>query len=421
MTSSGAMPAQNAAGALTSATLKQQLYQSQKVYKRRTWLLVAPLLLFILISFVVPIGSVLIKSVANPEVREGLPTLTAALSHWDGAALPDEATFQALISDLRRARAGGQIATVAKRLSYESPDYRGLIMRTLRAAPDTPGNTRAALIQALPQWGDITVWRSVRRASRPFTSFYVLAVFDHKVDVRTAEITRLPTGQALYIGVLLRTLLMAAVVTLLCLALGYPLAYWLAKQPAGRANLLLIMVLLPFWTSLIVRTASWIVLLQSGGLINGALLHTGLIDKPLVLVFNRVGVYIAMTHILMPFIVLPLFAVMKGISPNYMRAAISLGAHPFTAFWRVYVPQTYAGIAAGGLLVFIMAIGYYITPALLGGPGDQMLSYFVAFFTNTTMNWGMAAALGSQLLIIVILLYIVYIRVTRTQAELAAH
>ncbi|WP_410014940.1 ABC transporter permease [Sodalis sp. C49] len=422
MTSSRAMPARDADdGTLNTATLKQQLSQSQRIYKRRTWLLVAPLLLFILISFVVPIASILIKSVANPEVRDGLPNVTAALSRWDGTALPDEAVFQALVSDLRRARADGQIATVAKRLSYESPAYRGLIMRTLRAAPDAPGMTRAALIQALPQWGDITVWRSVQRASRPFTGYYVLAVFDRKVDIQTGEITRLPEGQALYIGVLLRTLLMAAVVTLICLALGYPLAYWLSKQPAGRANLLLIMVLLPFWTSLIVRTASWIVLLQSGGLINGALLYAGIIDKPLVLVFNRVGVYIAMTHILLPFIVLPLYAVMKGISPNYMRAAISLGAHPFTAFWRVYVPQTYAGIAAGGLLVFIMAIGYYITPALLGGPGDQMLSYFVAFFTNTTMNWGMAAALGSQLLIIVILLYIVYIRVTRTQAELAAH
>jgi len=138
-------------------------------------------------------------------------------------------------------------------------------------------------------------------------------------------------------------------------------------------------------------------------------------------VFNRLGVYISMTHIMLPFIVLPLYAVMKSISPNYVRAAISLGAHPFSAFWRVYVPQTYAGVTAGALLVFMMAIGYYITPALLGGPGDQMVSYFVAFFTNSTMNWGMAAALGTQLLVIVVLLYIVYIRVTRTRAEVAAH
>jgi|SRR5476649_1841636 len=415
------IPADN--GAAGRTTLKQQLHQSQKSEKRRTWLLVAPLLLFISLSFVVPIASVLVKSVANPDLRTGMPAVTAALSHWDGLAIPDEATFEALVSDLRSARASGQIATVAKRFSYEDPAYRALIMHTLRAAPDNASGAdtlRTALTGALPLWNQVDTWRSLRRASSPLTALYLLAVFDRKVDIQTGTVIRLPDDQALYVNVLARTLLMALVVTLCCLALGYPLAYWLAKQPDGRANLLMIMVLLPFWTSLIVRTASWIVLLQSGGLINSALLQIGIIDKPLVLVFNRVGVYIAMTHILLPFIVLPLYAVMKGISPNYMRAAISLGAHPFVAFWRVYVPQTYAGVAAGGLLVFIMAIGYYITPALLGGPGDQMLSYFVAFFTNTTMNWGMAAALGSQLLIIVIMLYIVYIRVTRTQAELAA-
>lgn len=422
MTITHALPTrESGADGAGNALLKQQLSVSQRLYRRRTWLLVTPLLLFILVSFVAPIASILIKSVANPEMREGLPNLSRALSRWDGASLPDESVFVTLTSDLRQARADGQIATVAKRLSYEDPAYRSLIMRTLRVASDGQSVTRAALIQVLPQWGDITVWRSIARASRPFTLYYVLAAFDFKTDVQTGHITHLPQGQALYVDVLLRTLLMAAIVTLLCLALGYPLAYWLSKQPTGRANLLMIMVLLPFWTSLIVRTASWIVLLQSGGLINGALLYSGIIDQPLVLVFNRLGVYIAMTHILLPFIVLPLYAVMKGISPNYVRAAVSLGAHPFIAFWRVYVPQTYAGVAAGGLLVFIMAIGYYITPALLGGPGDQMLSYFVAFFTNTTMNWGMAAALGSQLLIIVILLYVVYIRVTRTQAELAAH
>jgi len=120
-----------------------------------------------------------------------------------------------------------------------------------------------------------------------------------------------------------------------------------------------------------------------------------------------------MTHILLPFLILPLYAVMKGIDSRYERAAISLGAHPFTAFRRVYLPQTYAGVTAGALLVFIMAIGYYITPALLGGPGDQMLSYFVAYYTNTTINWGMATALGSQLLIIVLLLYWVYAKISR--------
>ncbi|EHD21236.1 MULTISPECIES: ABC transporter permease [Brenneria] len=404
------------------AELKQQLRQAQAVYKKRSLLLIAPLFLFIVVSFLFPIASILGKSVANPELRENMPATIAAMQPWSGDVVPDEAVFQAVVSDLRAARGGGKVAAISKRLGYEGAEYRTLITRTLRNLPaEGSADIRAQLIGEQPLWGELSTWQTLERASRPFTSYYLLAVFDHKVDAKTQEIVPQPADQALYVGVLFRTLLMAAVVTLLCVGLGYPLAYWLAKQPSNRANLLLILVLLPFWTSLIVRTASWIVLLQSGGLINRTLINFGIIDQPLVLVFNRIGVYISMTHILLPFFILPLYAVMKGISPNYVRAAISLGAHPFIAFWRVYVPQTYAGVTAGALLVFMMAIGYYITPALLGGPSDQMLSYFVAFFTNTTMNWGMAAALGTQLLVIVTLLYVVYIRVTKTNAEIAAH
>ncbi|ULS51413.1 ABC transporter permease [Pectobacterium carotovorum] len=404
------------------STLKQQLSVAQKAYKKRSLLLIAPLFLFIVVSFLFPITSILGKSVSNPELRDNMPQTIAAMRLWSGNDVPDEAVFRALVGDLRDARSSGKLSTITKRLGYEGAEYRTLITRTLRKLPaEGSSDVRDQLIREQAMWGELATWQTFDRAARPFTSYYLLAVFDHKVDATTQQIVPQPADQALYVDVLLRTLLMAGVVTLLCVGLGYPLAYWLAKQPSNRANLLLILVLLPFWTSLIVRTASWIVLLQSGGLINRSLMHIGIIDEPLVLVFNRIGVYISMTHILLPFFILPLYAVMKGISPNYVRAAISLGAHPFIAFWRVYVPQTYAGVTAGALLVFMMAIGYYITPALLGGPSDQMLSYFVAFFTNTTMNWGMAAALGTQLLIIVTLLYVVYIRVTRTNAEAAAH
>ncbi|MBP2844510.1 ABC transporter permease [Dickeya oryzae] len=402
-------------------SLKQQLRQAQARYQKRSLLLIAPLFLFILVSFLFPILSILAKSVSNPDLRVSMPMTVEAMRNWPGKAVPDESVFRALVSDLRNARSTGQVATITKRLGYEDSQYRTLITRTLRKLPsDEQPGLREQLIAEQPMWGELNTWKTIERASSPFTSYYLLAVFDHRVDPQTDKVVAQPADQALYVDVLMRTLLMAGVVTLLCVALGYPLAYWLAKQPDNRANLLMILVLLPFWTSLIVRTASWIVLLQSGGLINRSLIGMGIIDEPLVLVFNRIGVYISMTHILLPFFVLPLYAVMKGISPNYVRAAISLGAHPFLAFWRVYVPQTYAGVTAGALLVFMMAIGYYITPALLGGPGDQMLSYFVAFFTNTTMNWGMAAALGTQLLVIVVLLYVVYIRVTRTDAEAAA-
>ncbi|MBP2167266.1 putative spermidine/putrescine transport system permease protein [Erwinia toletana] len=402
-------------------TLNQRLRKVDAAKTRRSLWLIAPLLAFVVVCFLFPIGSILIKSVQNPELTSTLPNSVAALQKWDGVSLPDEALFATLGNELVAARERGQIAAVAKRMSYEDSRFRRLIVTTPRKMPKDGAPVKETLIAALPDWGKISTWQALQRASASVTPYYLLSVFDRKVDVDSGKIEKLPADQALYFNVLLRTLWMATVVTLFCVALGYPLAYWLAKQPVGRANLLMIMVLLPFWTSLIVRTASWIVLLQSGGLINSSLQWLGIIDHPLALVFNRVGVYISMTHILLPFIVLPLYAVMKGISPNYVRAAVSLGAHPFSAFWRVYVPQTYAGVTAGALLVFMMAIGYYVTPALLGGPEDQMVSYFVAFFTNTTMNWGMAAALGTQLLIIVILLYIVYIRVTRTSAEAARH
>jgi len=207
-------------------------------------------------------------------------------------------------------------------------------------------------------------------------------------------------------------------VTVFTLLLGYPLAYWISTLSERRANLVMILVLIPFWTSILVRVAAWIVILQGEGLVNKALMGSGLISHPLALLFNRVGVYISMTHILLPFMALPLYSVMKSIPPTYQRAAVSLGSHPFAAFWRVYVPQTYPGVGAGVLLVFILSIGYYITPALLGGPGDQMVSYYVAYFTNVSINWGMACALGALLLAATTVLYFVYGRFTRTQLSL---
>jgi putative spermidine/putrescine transport system permease protein len=173
-------------------------------------------------------------------------------------------------------------------------------------------------------------------------------------------------------------------------------------------------VLLPFWTSVLVRVAAWIVLLQNEGLINKTLIAVGITHEPIQLVFNQVGVYIAMVHIMLPFMILPVYSVMKGIPVVYVKAAISLGSHPFAAFWRIYFPQTLAGLGAGSLLVFIITIGYYITPALLGSPKEQMMSYFVAFYTNVTINWGMAAALGTLLLLVTLILYAVYSRLIGT-------
>jgi putative spermidine/putrescine transport system permease protein len=172
----------------------------------------------------------------------------------------------------------------------------------------------------------------------------------------------------------------------------------------------MILVLLPFWTSLLVRTTAWVVLLLDNGTVNTTLLFLHIIDHPLKLIFTRFSTIVAMTHIQLPFTLLPIYSVMKTISPSHMRAARSLGAGPFYAFWRVYFPQTVPGIAAGCLLTFILSLGYYITPALIGGPADQMVSYYVAFFINNTVNWGQAAALGAILLVLTSVLYVLYNR-----------
>ena len=291
-----------------------------------------------------------------------------------------------------------------------------MLMGTGRKLPDQPPGEGA-------KWGAGGAGRDRRRLGRPPHSGGSCAGPPRPGPTSTSSsrstwsggpgdaIQARPAEQAVYRTILWRTLEIGLLVTVACLILAYPLAYKLASLREGTANLLMILVLLPFWTSLLVRSAAWIVLLQREGPINALLQRLGLIEAPLTLVFNRTGVLIAMTHVLLPFMVLPLYAVMRGIPKSHVRAALSLGAPPFTAFRRVFLPQTVPGIGAGALLVFILALGYYITPALVGGADDQMIAYFIAFFTLQTVNWGMAAALASVLLLAVTALYLVYARV----------
>ncbi|WP_445156976.1 ABC transporter permease [Halomonas sp. E14] len=399
---------------LDGRRLKAQLRRAERLRKLKAIGLVAPLALFLFVIFVVPIGSMLWRSVDNTEFDSVMPLTAAGLREWDGTGLPHEATLAAFAAELRESRQGGGLGRIGRRLNYEDPQYRGLLMRTLRELPAAESVTpdtlwSETLIAIDPAWGETATWRGIQRAAPTTTDRYMLASLDFERGEH-GRLQRIAEQERIYQAVFQRTLVIAGGVTLICLALGFPLAYLLATLPARTSNLLMILVLLPFWTSLLVRTAAWIILLQSNGLVNKSLLATGLIDSPLQLVFNRIGVFFAMVHILLPFMVLPLYSVMKGISPSYQRAAVSLGAHPFAAFWQVYAPQTISGVAAGTILVFIMALGYYITPALVGGPADQMVSYYVAYYTNTTNNWGMAAALGSLLLLITLLLYLVYHR-----------
>jgi putative spermidine/putrescine transport system permease protein len=208
-----------------------------------------------------------------------------------------------------------------------------------------------------------------------------------------------------------RTFLLAGLIALLCLILGFPVAHLLATLPLRWSNLLMILVLLPFWTSLLVRTTSWIVLLQGQGVVNETLLAMGLIDDEgrLSMMYNQTGTIIVMTHVLLPFMILPLYSVMRVIPPSYARAARSLGATSWTTFRRIYLPQALPGIGAGALLVFILAVGYYITPALVGGADGQLISNLIDFHMDKS-NWSLAAALSAMLLAGVLVLYWLYDR-----------
>jgi putative spermidine/putrescine transport system permease protein len=345
-------------------------------------------------------------------VADALPESAAALRAWDGIGTPPDGVLAALVRELPEAFAQRRLAAAAQRLNHEISGFRSLLLstgRTLAASPP-PEDPQAALQAVDPRWEDPDYWAALRRAAFTITDFYLLAA----LDLRRNEhgwVTAVPPEEAVFVAILARTLKIAAAVTLICLVLGYPLAYVVATAPPRIGNLLMILILLPFWTSLLVRTSAWVVLLQNEGIVNGLLLASGAVDQPVQMIFNRFGVYVAMTHVLLPFMILPLYSVMKGIDLATMRAAASLGAPPATAFFRVYLPQSLPGIGAGGLLVFILAIGYYITPALVGGANDQMVSYFIAFYTNRTVNWGLAAALATLLLAATAVLYGIYVRI----------
>ena len=406
------------------AHLRRSLARAERRRQWRAFALTLPLLAFLLLTFLVPIAALLKRAVENPEVARALPRTVVVLRDWTRADVPKPEAFAAVVADLGALSDSADAGALARRLNSEKPGARSLVMGTYRALPleGTSAATPAAqfkdrLLALDARWGEVAYWEAIAKNGSRWTPDYLLTAVDLRRDAHGA-VERVDPDQRVFGNILLRTFAISALVTLWCLALGYPLAYWLSTLPARQANVLMIVVLVPFWTSILVRVAAWIVLLQSEGLVNHALESLHLIDQPLALLFNRTGVVISMTHILLPFMILPLYSVMTGVPPTYLRAAVSLGSTPFAAFLRVYVPQTYAGIGAGALLVFILSIGYYVTPALLGGPSDQMLSYYIAQYTNVTVNWGMACALGALLLAATLVLYAIYRRVTKTELSL---
>jgi putative spermidine/putrescine transport system permease protein len=379
--------------------LRAALRRSERRRGLRAAALLAPLAIFMLLCFFAPIALLLARGFTDREVSEAWPATAAALREWSGASVPDARLVATFIEELKMSQRQGTMLAAANRLNHGLPGSRTLLMRTadaLAALNRTVSVDELVAIDA--RWAQPDIWAVMRQAAGPLTSFYILAAVDLHLDAED-RLRAAPSAQGVFISVFARTFWISAVVAALCALLGYPVAYVLSSLPERLAHPLLVLVLLPFWTSVLVRTTAWMVLLQDQGLVNGMLLDLGLLSEPLQLIYNRAGVYVALTHVLLPYFVLPLYAVMKRISPVTTRAALSLGATPAQAFWRVYFVQTLPGAAAGALTVFVLALGYYITPALVGGAGDQMISYFIAFFTNQSLNWGMAAALSVLLLV----------------------
>jgi putative spermidine/putrescine transport system permease protein len=399
--------------------LRRALARAEARRKWRAFALTLPLLLFLLLTLLVPIVALLQRAVENPEVATALPRTVRALDGWNRQEAPAPLAYAAVVADLGQLPDSADAGALARRLNTEIAGARSLVMSTYRALPiaGTPDEIKARLLSIDPRWGEAPYWQAIAKNGSRWTPDYLLASVDLRRDA-SGSVERMPPDQRAFGGILLRTFEISAVVTFFCLLLAYPLAWWLSTLSARKANMLMILVLVPFWTSILVRVAAWIVLLQSEGLVNRGLMGIGLTDHPLALLFNRTGVIISMVHILLPFMILPLYSVMKGVPPTYLRAAVSLGSPPLAAFFRVYVPQTYPGIGAGALLVFILAIGYYVTPALLGGADDQMLSYYIARYTNVEVNWGMACALGALLLAATLVLYAVYRRIAKADLSL---
>ena len=434
--------------------LKVSLRKSLRRTKIRSFLLILPPLLFLLLMFVTPIGSLLSRSIDDIQINNVFPQTFAQYELWeDKSQLPSEEMFAAVVNDIRvtiKVKDGegnvigkNLLGRSGTRMTYEFSGWKSLINKTVKEALKVDKKSKEAvkpfkweapykekMIKRDKRWAKVEFWQSLGAMKDPYTMGYYLNAVDLKYDankniVQKAEYLRI------YKTIWVRTLKVSLMVTLFCLLLAYPVAYLLATLPMRTSNLLMICVLMPFWTSLLVRIVAWMIMLQQNGVVNDTLINIlpcfeGMVNLPffgatnidlcfsdedrIPMMYNFTGTIIVMTQVLLPFMILPIYSVMKGIPPSYMKAAQNLGATPTRAFIRVYMPQSVPGIGAGCILVFIVAIGYYITPELVGGKDGIMIGNFVAREMQRTLNWGLAAAMGAILLAAVLVLYWAYDR-----------
>ncbi len=397
--------------AIHQGALTARLAKAERRGKIRAFLLVAPLLAFVLLSFVIPIANLVTQAFYGDLVSSTMPKTTAELATWNGAMPVPETLCESFVTEFKAAKAKDaalptRIATLVNR------EFSGSLSKLRPVAnSDLSAPYCGALAKLNDEWSKPEIWNAIKIVSPSISPRFFIQSVDYRLNA-DGSIRPETEENKIHLALFGRTLYVAAAVTLFCALLGFPIGFLLAHLPARTSNLLMIIVLLPFWTSLLVRTTAWIALLQQNGVINDTLVALGLIadDHRPVMMYNMFATLVAMTHVLLPFMILPLYSVMTGIKPNFVRAARSLGATPFTAFWRVYFPLTIPGLGAGCLLVFILAIGYYITPALVGGQSGQLISNIIAFHMQKTLNWPLASAIGTLLLAGVLLLYWLYNR-----------
>ena len=349
--------------------------------------LVLPATAFLALVLVVPIVSVLLSAVWNPTIRDNTPTLYAAIQGWNGEGMPPVAVVAALVNDLTTATSRGTVGRVAIRLNWERSGYRSLVLNSaavLRSAATREGRD-AVLLDPAPltrlvridaRWGEREIWSRLRQAAPPLTFTYLLRAVDRKLDL-AGEVVPVHEHYRLYVDTFWRTVEVCTVVTLICLLVGLPVAGLIAGLPPRYGNWLILLVVLPIYTSLIVKTLAWMMMLQNQGLLNDAGRSLGLWDEPIPFAYTRIGTYFAMVHILLPFAILPLYAVMRRIDPYHLKAASIMGAGPLRVFWRIFLPQAVPGIWAGALLVFVLALGLYVPASFIGVPSDRMLGYYV--------------------------------------------
>jgi len=404
--------------------------------------------------FVAPIGSLLSRSIDDIKINEAFPQTFAQYEEWeDKSQLPSEEMFAAVINDIRttikiqdsegNVIGKNLLGRSGTRMTYEYSGWKSLINKTVKEALKVDKKSKEEvkpfkweapfkekMIKRDKRWAKVEFWQSLGPMKDPYTMGYYLNAVDLRYDANK-NIVQKAEYLKIYNTIWLRTLKVSLMVTLFCLLLAYPVAYLLATLPMRTSNLLMICVLMPFWTSLLVRIVAWMIMLQQNGVVNDTLINIlpcfeGMVNLPffgatnidlcfsdedrIPMMYNFTGTIIVMTQVLLPFMILPIYSVMKGIPPSYMKAAQNLGATPTWAFIRVYMPQSVPGIGAGCILVFIVAIGYYITPELVGGKDGIMIGNFVAREMQRTLNWGLAAAMGAILLTAVLILYWAYDR-----------